>query len=103
MTEQQRIERGHRARHALEEFLDPAFDTVIATYTARIEELASTQPWEAAKITALANAARIARSVKAQIENIVHEGEHAQSNRNKAQEIEKLSPAKRRFLNIAPF
>lgn len=103
MTEAQRIERARRAQMALEEFLDPAFDLVIATYTARIEELASSQPWEAAKITALANAARIARSVKAQIENIVDDGELAKERRNHAQEIEKLSPAKRRFLNIAPF
>ena len=100
MTEAQRIDRGRRAKMALDEFLDPAFEAVIAAYTARIEEIASTQPWEAAKITALANAVRIARSVKAQIEAHVHEGERAKSDRERTQEIEKLSPAKRRLLNI---
>lgn len=97
------IERGRRARMALEEFFDPAFGLVIETYTARIEELAATQPWEAQKITSLSNAVRIARSVKAQIEALVHEGDRAERERNRAKEIEKLSPAKRRFLNIAPF
>lgn len=97
------IERGRRARMALEEFLDPAFEAVIAAYTARIEEIASSAPWDAQKITALANAQRIARSVKAQIENIVYEGERADGERLRAKEIEQLSPAKRRFLNIAPF
>lgn len=97
------IERGRRAKMALEEFFDPAFDMVIDAYTARIEEIAASQPWEAQKITALANAARIAKSVKGQIEAIVYEGERADKVRNRALEIEQLSPAKRRFLNIAPF
>lgn len=102
LSEAQRIDRGRRAEMALEEFLDPAFDAVVAAYTARIEELAATQPWEAQKITALANATRIAKQVKAQIEAVVYEGERAKSDRRKAEEIEKLSPAKRRFLDMAP-
>ena len=100
MTEAQRIDRGRRAKLALDEFLNPAIDALIAAYTARLEEIASTQPWEAGKITALANAQRITRQVRTQIENIVHEGERAKSDREHALEIEKLSPAKRRLLNI---
>jgi hypothetical protein len=94
------IERGNRARRALEEFLDPAFEAVISAYTARIEEVAASKPWEAQKITSLANAARIAKSVKAQIEAIVYEGERSRTERERTQEIEQLSPAKRRLLNI---
>ena len=96
------VERGRRAKQALDEFLDPAFDAVIHAYTARIEDLASTQPWEAQKITSLANAARIAKSAKAQIEAIVYEGERAAGVRERTKEIEQLSPAKRRFLDMVP-
>ena len=96
------IERGRRAKMALDEFLEPAFDAVIHAYTARIEEIAASQPWEGQKITSLANAARIAKSVKAQIEAIVYEGERADGVRLRNKEIEQLSPAKRRFLDMVP-
>ena len=96
------IDRGHRAKRALEEFLDPAFEAIIQAYTARIEEIAASQPWEAQKITSLANAARIARSVKDQIEAIVYEGERSKTERDRTKEIEQLSPAKRRFLDMVP-
>lgn len=102
LSESQRIDRARRAEMALEEFLDPAFDAVVSAYTARIEELAATQPWEAGKITALANATRIARQLRGQIMNIVHEGEKAKRAKARAEEIEKLSPAKRRFLDMVP-
>lgn len=102
LSEGQRIERGRRAQLTLEEFLDPAFGLVIAAYAARVEELASTQPWEAQKITTLANAIRIAKQVRGQIMAIVHEGENARQQKDRAAEIEKLSPAKRRFLNMVP-
>lgn len=103
LTEAQRIERGRRAKMALEEFLDPAFAAVTEAYTSRIEGLASTQPWEAQKITALANAIRIANQVKNQIMGIVHEGENTKAHKDRAEEIEKLSPARRRFLNMVPY
>jgi hypothetical protein len=102
MTDDQRAERGRRAKLALDEFLEPAFQTVIDTYTQRVEELASKAPWDAQKITALANATRIAKQVKAQIELMIYEGEIAQSAKQRAREIEKLSPARRRFLDMVP-
>lgn len=100
LTEAQKVSRGEQARRALGDFLSPAFEAVIAAYTDRIEELASTQPWEAAKITALANATRIAKQAHAHISALVYEGQHARAGMVRVQEIEKLSPAKRRLLNI---
>jgi hypothetical protein len=100
MTETQRIERGRRAQMALDEFIDPAFGVVIATYRSRLEELAAKEPWSHQKITALANAVRIAEAVRAQVAGLVYEGEHAKAQKVRAEEIEKLSPAKRRFLNM---
>jgi hypothetical protein len=102
LTEAQRIERGRRAQMALDEFLDPALDALIAVYSARIEEIAATQPWEAGKITALANATRIARQVRSQIMGLVHDGDTVRQRKDRAAEIEKLSPAKRRFLDMVP-
>lgn len=102
LTDSQRVERARRAQMALEEFFDPAFNTVIETYCARIEELASSAPWEAQKITALANATRIAKQVRGQIAALVYEGEEAKRKIDHAKEIEKLSPAKRRFLDMVP-
>jgi len=102
LTDAQRVERGRRAAQALEEFLDPAFQAVIEAYSARIEDIASTQPWEANKITALANATRIAKEVQNQLRLLVYEGQEARRKIVRAEEIEKLSPAKRRFLNMVP-
>lgn len=102
LTDAQKVERARRAEMALDEFLDPAFQAVIDTYSARLEDIASKQPWEATKITALANATRIAKEVQGQIKLLVYEGQEARRKIVRAEEIEKLSPAKRRFLNMVP-
>ena len=101
LSEAQRVERGEHARRALEQFLDPAFDAVIAAYSDRIEDMASKEPWSSAKITVLANAIRIAKEARAQIAALVYEGENARASMVKVERMEKLTPAKRRFLNIA--
>ena len=101
--EQARIERAGRAQRALEEFLDPAFETAHAEYAERLKVIASKEPWATNKIAALANAARIVEEVRGQIVALVFDGEHAKQGKARAEKIEQLSPAKRRFLNIAPF
>ena len=103
MNEQERATRGHNASRALTEFLDPAFDDVITAYAVRLRDLASREPWSHGKIIALANAQRIAEEVRNQIRALVSDGEHARSLIDHAQRIEKLSPAKRRLLNIGSF
>lgn len=100
LTPQQRIERAHRAKRALEEFLEPAFETVMDTYLVRVEELSAKEPWSANKITALANATRIAREVRSQIVALVMDGAEAEHGKQRAERVEKLSPAKRRLLDI---
>lgn len=103
LTDAQRVERARQAQMALENFLNPAFDAVSAAYTDRIEQLASTTPWEAAKITALANANRIVKEVHAQIAALVYDGEHAKADMVRVEKIEKLTPARKRLINIGPF
>jgi hypothetical protein len=102
MTPQERMERGSRAQRAIEEFMQPAFDVVCSEYAARLKEVAAREPWAANKIAALANALRIVEEVQGQIVGIVYDGEHARQGKTRAEKIEQLSPAKRRFLNIAP-
>jgi hypothetical protein len=103
LTPQQRVERANRAKRAMEEFLDPAFELVMDTYLSRVEELSAKEPWSASKITALANATRIAREVRSQIEAIVRDEVDARAGIKRAQRIEELSPARRRLLQIGPF
>lgn len=103
LTEAQRVARAHNARRALEEFLDPAFEAVVEAYAGRLEEIASKSPWEASKITALANAQRIAKEVRAQIVALVYDGDSARKEMIRVERIEKLSPAKRRLLQFGPY
>jgi hypothetical protein len=103
LTPQQRIDRAGRAKRALEEFLEPAFELVMDTYLTRVEELSAKEPWSANKITALANATRIAREVRAQIVALVLDETDAKATIDRARKIEELSHAKRRLLQIGPF
>ena len=102
LTDTQRVERARQARQALE-FLTPAFEAVVAAYTERLEALASQEPWAHGKITALANAARIAREVHGQIAALVYDGEDARASLVRVEKIERLTPARRRLLNIGAF
>lgn len=99
LSEAERIERARQARHALE-FLAPAFEAVVSAYTGRLETLAAQEPWAHGKITALANAARIAREVHGQIAALVHDGEDARASLVRVEKIERLTPARRRLLSI---
>jgi hypothetical protein len=103
MTNEQKIEHARQAALALSSFLDPAFEEVIETYHNRIASICATTPWEANKISALANAIRIAQEVRGQIAAIVAGGEVAKSGKARAEAIEELSPVKRRLLRIGPF
>lgn len=97
-TNPDRQARGERARAALAEFLDPAFDVVIGDYMLRLTQIASETPWESDKITKLASAAKIAEQVRAQIRAVVADGEVAVADIKRAREIEKLPTARRKFI-----
>lgn len=103
LTDPQRIERARQAGLALEHFLDPAFAVVAEEYRQRLEAICATKPWATNEIAALANASRIVSEVRSQIAGLVYDGEEAKRGRTRAELIEKLSPAKRRLLNIGAF
>lgn len=102
LSDPQKVERARQAEMALRDFLDPAFEVLADVYAQRLEDIASSSPWEASKITALANALRIAKEVRAQIYTLVADGSVTKNKMEMAKKIEALSPAKRRLLNIGP-
>jgi hypothetical protein len=103
LTDAQRVERARRAQMALEEFLTPAFAVVEREYAERmIEVAASSDPRAPEVIARLANGIKVARSVKAQIEVLVADGEVATGNIQRAERKGEMSPAKLRLLNIGP-
>jgi hypothetical protein len=98
MTPADRATRGDRARAALREFVDEAFTVAMADYQARLIEIAAEKPWETEKIAKLATAFKIARTVKAQIEALVADGDMAQKDMSRAAQIERIRADKRTIL-----
>ena len=96
----ERIERGQRAEAALKEFLDPAFDVVIADYMGRLTQIAAETPWDTGKIVKLAAAAKIAEAVRVQVKGLVADGELATQDLKRGRQIEGLSTERRKLLGI---
>lgn len=103
MSDAERIERARQAKLALSTFLDPAFEQLVEVYHNRIADICASTPWEANKISALANAIRIAQEVRSQIATIIADGDVANAGRARADRVEKLTPTRRRLLNIGAF
>jgi len=93
-------DRGNRARAALDEFLNPAFEVVIADYMRRLTQIAAETPWETAKIAKLASAAKIAEAAKAQIADVIARGDAAVAEIKRARAIEALPTERRKILGI---
>lgn len=93
-------DRGHRAKSALDDFLSPAFDVVIADYTRRVMQIAAETPWETVKIAKLSAAVKIAEAVRAQIVDVVAHGEAASAEIKRARAIEALPTERRKILGI---
>jgi hypothetical protein len=96
----QRIDRGRRAAQALEEFLDPAFDEVIASYTARMREIVAREPWEIEKIKALVMAQRIAEEARHEISLLVKDAEAARREATRVEQVASLPAARRKALGV---
>lgn len=103
MTDKERIDRARRAQLALDEFLNPAFEVIEAEYMTRLKAIVAREPWEAGKISNLANASRIADEARAQITALVLDGQEAQAKINRAKRVENMSASDKRLLGIGPF
>lgn len=102
MNADARRDRGHRAANAFDEFVHPVLDSLRAEYLSALSDLAVNEPWEAGKMTKLAVAQRVINTVEQHMKSLILDGEDASRKISRAQEIERLPEAKRRWLNIAP-
>lgn len=103
LTEAQRVDRARRAEMAFDEFFRPVLDHLRATYTERMVEVATGElnpARRADKITSLAGGVVILDNFEANLLHYMQDGKAARSDMLRAERIEKLTPAKRRLLNI---
>lgn len=103
LTDAQRVARGTRAKHALDEFVTPEFSHARQHYLNRIVEVAATElnpAQRAEKITTLSIAIRVLDEVERGIATVMHDGEHVRAQMIQAEKLEKLSDAQRRLIAI---
>jgi hypothetical protein len=106
MTPEQRIARAHNARRAWDEFVAPVLTKMRETYAARIVEIAATElsrDKRTDKITALANAVRILDQIEGGMCDAIHDGDVANVEKLRADNIEGMTAPKRRLLGMAPY
>lgn len=102
----ERIARATRAKAAYEEFIEPMFAELDAEYSARLVEVANSElsrDKRADKITALSNALRISRTLRAGMQAIVMDGDVAHREKLRADRVEQMTAPQRRLLGIAPY
>ncbi len=98
LSDEEKVARAIRARHAMDEFLAPALKELEAEYLTALSTLAANEPWETGKITKLAVAQRVITAVGQQIIRAVLDGEVAGQELNRAKKIAALPEAKRRWV-----
>lgn len=99
MTPADRYSEGERAKIAME-VLDDAFSTVSASYMERLIAVASSEPWAADKLRALAQAQRVADEVRQHITALVGGMSIAEAEMAHTRKIQAMSPERRKVLGI---
>lgn len=105
MNDSEAVARGTRALQYRQEFLGPIIDNQRQAYTTRIAEIASTEldpKVRSEKLTALSLALRVLENVSSGIDAAIRDGEIAAQNMAKAENVERMTPDKRRLLRFAP-
>lgn len=103
LSDSQRVERAARAARAIDEFFAPALTRAHDSFSTRLKEICAREPWAADKIAAVANAIRIVEELGKDLEAAIRDGDEAAQSILRAGKYEKLTPARRRLLGIAPF
>ena len=98
LSDEQKASRGFRAKAAMAEFFAPAFRSLEGEYLTALTTLASNEPWATDKLTKLAVAQRVIKTVEQQVMLAVLEGETAAQNLDRAKKIAALPEAKRRWV-----
>ena len=106
MNTSERLARAHRAQAALDEFLSPMFAELKATYSERINEIATTElhpTTRADKITTLSVALKVVATLEAGLNEAVRDGDLAQAEKLRADKVERMSDAQQRLLKVAGY
>ncbi|WP_370309288.1 hypothetical protein [Sphingobium abikonense] len=98
LSDEEKVARGKRAKLAMDEFLAPAINAIEAEYLSALSQMAASEPWETGKITKLAVAQRVIKSVEQHIIVAVMDGVQAEHALARAKQIAAIPEAKRRFL-----
>lgn len=104
MNEFEAAARGQRATQA-KEFIDPILSDIRGQYMERIAQIASTEldPRKRTDaITALSTGLRIVNAMREGIDTAIQDGVMAEKSILKVENIERMSPSKRRLFDIAP-
>jgi len=104
MNDAEAVARGQRAEQA-KEFIGPILDDIRGAYADRIVEIASREldpKTRTDKLTALSTALRILENLSDGLEAIVRDGMVAESNLIKVENIERMTPGRRKLLGIVP-
>lgn len=105
LNDRERVERGARAKRAMEEFITPEFGFARQQYLDRIAEVAATElnpALRAEKITVLSYAVRVLQEVEGSVSMVILEGEKARADMIRVEKIEQMTDAQRRLAMIAP-
>ena len=105
MNDFEQAARGQRAAQAAE-FIGPILADVRGSYMDRIVEIAATEldpKSRTEKLTALSIALRILDNVDAGLTAVMRDGEMAEKNIIKVENVERMGVHKRRIFDIAPF
>jgi len=98
---EERTRRAFQAKVAWE-FIAPALEALRDEYQQAQMRAAINEPDKPAKIINLSVAQRTINTVEAHMFAAIKDGDVAAKDRQRAEEIAKLSPAKRKFVNFAP-
>lgn len=102
MSNQERVADGEQAQAALDRFLNPAFEGVMAVYREGIESIAAA-PWDkytSTKLEKLATALKVATEVRKQIESVALDGKLALDAIRRDSKIQNMTTARKHVLGI---
>lgn len=100
MTDEERAQRGLRAKEAWEEFLAPKLAAIREEYLNALIKLAANDPTAVQKITNLSVAQNVVATVEQHIREIILDGEAVVRRKTRAQQIEDLPERKKSWAKM---
>lgn len=98
---EERTKRAFQAKVAWE-FIAPALEALRDEYRQAQMRAAINEPDKPAKIINLSVAQRVINTVEAHMQAAIKDGDVAASEKARAEQVARMSPAKRKYLNFAP-